>query len=170
MRATRSGRDIAVTSGFKATRYILSHPGLHQPCGRKDLTTYGLWLSIYVRPGTTSQDTHTGRLVVTNQPYICTRNIVSPVSSSSTPADAHTQDHKSRCIDAHMLRMLRVLAPPSIWAGRIGGSYFLPSVLTLLIDSDLARGFSATAHTRASYNLDCRHACAQLVQLLGSPV
>ena len=31
MRATRSGRDIVVTSGFKAKRYILVHPGLHQP-------------------------------------------------------------------------------------------------------------------------------------------
>ena len=29
--ATRSGRYIAVTSGFKAKRYILRHPGLHQP-------------------------------------------------------------------------------------------------------------------------------------------
>ena len=31
MRATRSERDIAATSGFKAKRSILSHPGLHQP-------------------------------------------------------------------------------------------------------------------------------------------
>ena len=31
MRATRTWRDIAVTSGFKVKRFILVHPGLHQP-------------------------------------------------------------------------------------------------------------------------------------------
>ena len=31
VRATRYGRDIAVTRGFKAKRLILIHPGLHQP-------------------------------------------------------------------------------------------------------------------------------------------
>ena len=32
MPATRSRREIAVTSGFEAKRLILIHPGLHQPC------------------------------------------------------------------------------------------------------------------------------------------